>query len=53
MYAFSNLYVHTDLGLGISRSDLGQPSQISDRGKNMGVSTNRQTVKEGVEASPL
>jgi hypothetical protein len=30
----SHMYVHVDLGLWISHSDLGQQSKISDHGKN-------------------
>jgi hypothetical protein len=53
MYGCSDLYVHADLGLWISHPDLGQPSQISDHGKNVTLSTNGPTVKTGIEASPL
>jgi hypothetical protein len=39
VYACGDLYVHADLGLWISRPDLRQLSQISDRGKNVRPST--------------
>ncbi len=52
-YACSDLYVHADLGLWISRLDLGQPSQVRDCGKNVRASKNGPTVKEGIAAHPL
>ncbi len=41
------LYVHVDWGLWIRHSDLEQPSQISDSGKNVKLSINGPNCGRG------
>ncbi len=53
MYACSGFYVYADLGLWISRPDLGKSSQISDHGKNVRASTNGPNCERGQVASLL
>jgi hypothetical protein len=47
MYACGDLHMHTDLGLWISRPDLGQPSLKGDHGKNVKASINNPKCERG------
>jgi hypothetical protein len=47
LYDNSDVYMHADLVLWILRPDLGQPSKISDRGKNVRASLNGPNCGRG------